>query len=75
MNTHLLEVVNLDINYAVGQTELGDTIFQHASDFVESLEYIYIKAQFCHVACKAQSRRTGTDGSHLDTVGRCNLRQ
>ena len=73
MHSHLLEIVDLDIHDAVGQTELGNTIFQHASNLVESLEYMNFESLLGHVAGKAKSGRTRADDCHLDTVGRGNL--
>ncbi len=75
VNTHLLEVFNLYVDNLVRQTELRNTIFQYATNFVESLEDMNIVALLCHVASEAQARRTRTNYCHLDAIGRCQLRQ
>ena len=52
MNTHLLEVFNLHVDDAVGQTELRDAVFQHTTNLMKGFEHIYIVAELGHVAGK-----------------------
>ena len=75
MNTHLAQVVDLHVYDAVGQSEFGNTIFQHAANFVERLEDIDLVAFLHHVAGKTQSRRSRAHDGHLDAIRRCHLGQ
>ena len=75
MNAHLGQVLNLHVNDGIGQTELGDTIFQHAANLVKRLEHIHVVALLHHVAGEAQSRRTRAHDGNLDAVGGSNLGQ
>ena len=68
MYSHLLEIVDLDINDTVGQTEFGDAIFQYTANLVECLEDMHLKTLLCHIAGEAKTGRTRTDGCHLDTI-------
>ena len=52
------QAVQLGIDNGVWQTEFGYAVFQHAANFVQSLEYVHLKAAFCHIACKRQSGRS-----------------
>ena len=49
MNTHLAEVLYLNVHDSVRQTELWNTIFQHTADFVESLEDINVITLLHHI--------------------------
>ena len=73
MNAHFGEIVDFNIHDGVGQTEFGDTIFQHAANLVKRLEYIHVVALLDHVAGKAQSRRTRAHYGNLDAVRGSNL--
>ena len=75
MNTHLGEVLDLHVNNLVGQTELGDTIFQHTTDLMEGLKHIHVVTFLHHVTGKRQTGRTRTNDGNLDAIGRGYLRQ
>ena len=70
---HLLQILYLYVNDAVWQTELWNTIFQHTANLVQCLEYMYLVALLHHVTGKAQSRRTATYYSHLNSVLWCHV--
>ncbi len=53
MNTHLGEVLDFHIYDLVRQTELGDTILQHTTDLVQSLEHVNVVALLHHIASEA----------------------
>ena len=51
-DTHFSQTIDFHVYDAVGQTKFRDSVFQNASDFVESFEYGYRVSFFYHVACK-----------------------
>ena len=55
LNAHLLEVLNLDVNDVVRQTEFGDAILEHATNLVESLKDMHFISELCHLASEAQT--------------------
>ncbi len=73
-DSHLGQVVYLDIHNPVRQTEFGDTVFQYTADFVQCLEYCDIVSVFGHVSCKGESGGTRTDHGYFDSVLFCNFR-
>ena len=73
LNAHLGEVVDFGVNYFLGQTELGNTVFQHATNLVKCLIYSNIVTEFSHISRPRQRCGTRTDGSNFDAVGLCNL--
>ena len=75
VNTHLSQILDFYIYNLVWQTELGDTVLQHTTDFVQCLKYIYVITFLHHIASKAQSGRTRTYYGNLHAVGWCNLGQ
>ena len=68
MNTHLAEVLYLDVNNGVRQTELRNTIFEHTANLVQSLEYVNVVALLHHIASERKSCRTRTYYSNLYAV-------
>ena len=52
LHTHLAQAVNLVVDDAVGQTELGDAILEHATNLVQCLKHSHIIAALDHVASK-----------------------
>ena len=58
IDAHLAHDVDLCIDHAVWQTELRDTILQHATNLVECLEDCNIVAQLDHIGSKCKTRRT-----------------
>ena len=73
-HAHLAKAFDFGIYNRVGETKFGNTVFQHAANFVKSLINGDIVALFSHIACERQSARTATDNSHLNAVGRVALR-
>ncbi len=65
----ILELVDFLCHDCLGQTELGNTIHQHAAGLVEGLENGDGIALASQIASAAQTGRAGTDDSHLVTVG------
>ena len=51
-HSHTPQGLNLNVDHAVGETEFGYAVFQHAAYLVESLEHRHIVAARSHVACK-----------------------
>ena len=75
LHAHLAEIVYLNIDNLIGQTEFGNTILQHSANFVKCLEYMYVKAVLGHFASETQTGRTRTDNRYFDAVLRCHIRQ
>ena len=50
------EVGELGIDNTVGKAELGNTVFEHTANFMESLENIHLEAAACHLSGE---RKTG----------------
>ena len=62
------KVLDFYIHNLVGQTELGDTVFQYAADFVQCLEYGNIVTIFRHISGERQTGGSRTDYSNLNAV-------
>ena len=66
------QTVNLHVHNLVGQTELGDAVFEHAAYLVKRLEDSHFVAVFRHISRESQTGRTGADdGYSLAVLGRC----
>ena len=70
LNTQLTQSINLSSNdLLLWQTELWDTIYQHSTQLMQSLEYCHLITHLRQIAGTRQSCRTATDNSHLMSVG------
>ena len=56
---------------ALGQTELGDAVDQHAARHMQRLEDRHLMPQLGQVDRAGQARRAGADDGHLLAGGRC----
>ncbi len=65
-----LEVLDLAVDYALGQTELGDAVGQDAAALVQRLEDRDVVALLHEVARAGEAARAGADDSDLVAVGR-----
>ena len=66
---HSLQAVHFLLDDGLGQTELGNTVHQHAAGQMQGLKHGDLIALLGQVACAGQARRAGTDDRHLMTVG------
>ena len=68
-NALRLELFDLVGNNRLRQTELGDTVDQHAACGVERFKDRDLVALLCKLGRARQTRRTGADHGDLDAVG------
>ena len=63
-HTHCAQGVEFGIYYHVGQTEFGNTIFEHAAHLVKCFIHSHREAATSHIAGKRQPGRTGANHGH-----------
>ena len=58
VDAHLSQILDFNVYNLVGQTELGNAVFQHTANLMQGLEDIDVVAFLHHIASEAQSGRT-----------------
>ena len=58
VHTHLLQVVDFNVDNLVGQTEFGNTVLQHTANLVQGFEHVHFIAQLRHIASERKAGRT-----------------
>ena len=69
VHAHGLQAFDLVLHNGLGQTELGDTVHQHAACQMQSFVHGDLVAQLGQIAGGSQAAGAGTDDGHLMTVG------
>ncbi len=64
-----LSLLDLDVDHAVGQAEVGDAVLEHAAGLVEGLVDRHVAAGLGHVGRAGHARRARTDDADLEAVG------
>ena len=57
MNTHFLEIINLNVDDGIRKAELWNSIFQHATYFMQRLKHMNLIASLSHIPSEAQACR------------------
>ena len=69
-HAHATQAVDFVVDDAIGQTELGNAILEHAAYLVQSLKHGDTESPLGHVASKRQSGRPTPHHRHARCVGR-----
>lgn len=69
LHAHGLQTVHFLLDDGLGQTELGDTVHQHAAGQMQRFKHGHVITQLCQVTGAGQAGRAGTDNGDLVAVG------